>query len=421
MTDHHSLLDHAKNLTMSKEQKSKPIGYDATAHLANVKKVSKQSQIAQTIVKKAEAKIRQDIQSWKKAIQSTQLEDNPKWYLLHQLYDEIMLDALLTSQYNNRQLKAMSEAVVLKKPNGDVDVEQTELLNNAIFTNDINRHILDAKNKRHSLIEFSMDEDGKLKVDLINRKNVDPINGVVYPDYTEDKKIEYRDSAEYGTWLLEFESDDDYGLLNKAVPHVLFKRFAQSCWSELCEIYGIPPRVMKTNTQDPASLGRAEQMMTDMGAAAWFIIDEAETFEFAQGVSTKGEVYMELINLCNNEVSMLFSGAVIGQDTKNGNYSKEQSNQSMLQTLIDSDLQFLEKSWNSQVIPALIQLGILKGDLVYGYEQTEDLDQLWTMTKEALPYFDIAPDWIKEKFGIEVEGKREVQQNTLSLGADFFG
>ncbi|WP_446662918.1 phage portal protein family protein, partial [Flavobacterium psychrophilum] len=35
-------------------------------------------------------------------------------------------------------------------------------------------------------------------------------------------------------------------MLNKAVSHVLFKRFAQSCWSELCEIYGIPPRVLKT-------------------------------------------------------------------------------------------------------------------------------------------------------------------------------
>jgi len=34
----------------------------------------------------------------------------------------------------------------------------------------------------------------------------------------------------------------------------------------------------------------------------------------------------------------------------------------------------------------------------------------------------VKPEWVKEKFGVEVIGKREVpkQQNTLSLGADFF-
>ena len=72
---------------------------------------------------------------------------------------------------------------------------------------------------------------------------------------------------------MEFGSPRNYGLLNKAVPHALFKKFAHSCWSELCEIYGIPPRYIKTNTQDPEMLDRAEQMLRDMGSAAYFIID----------------------------------------------------------------------------------------------------------------------------------------------------
>ena len=39
------------------------------------------------------------------------------------------------------------------------------------------------------------------------------------------------------TMWIQYIFNYDYGLLNKAVPHVLFKKFAQSCWSELCEIY----------------------------------------------------------------------------------------------------------------------------------------------------------------------------------------
>lgn len=375
-----------------------------------------------TIAPKAVASTRKDIASWKTAEKLTNLVDLPKWYLIQQLFKEIKLDALLTSQLQNRQLKVLAERIVLKKANGEVDEEQTKLINNAKFTSEINKHILDSVFNGHSLIELSLNIEKVLQVDLLPRENIDPRNGRLYPDYTEDVFTPYREVAEYNTWLLEFGAKGDLGLLNNAVPHILFKRFAQSCWSELCEIYGIPPRVMKTNTQDPAMVKRGETMMKDMGAAAWFIIDESESFEWAKGVNTNGDVYSNLMTFCNNEISLLVTGAVIGQDTQNGSRSKDESGQEMLNTLCDSDLRLLEQAWNTTVIPALSKIGVLKGDITYGYEQTEDISQLWTMTKESLPYFDVKPEWVKEKFGIEVIGKREVpkQQNTLSLGADFF-
>ena len=375
-----------------------------------------------SIVPKAVARTRQDIASWNTALQLTKLEDNPKWYLLQQLYTETSLDALFTSQYKNRQLKALSKKIVLTKPNGEIDEEQSKLINNGIFTNEINRHILDSIYKIHSLIELSLNDEDVLQVDLIPRENVDPVGGFLYPDYTEDKKTDYRGVTEYGTWVLEFGEKGDLGLLNNAVPHVLFKRFAQSCWSELCEIYGIPPRVMKTNTQDPTMVKRAETMMRDMGAAAWFIIDESEKFEWAAAATTNGDVYKNLITLCNNEISLLMTGAVIGQDTKNGSRSKDESGQEMLNTLIDSDLRLIEKHWNSTVIPALVKIGVLKGELTYGYEQTEDLAQLWTMTKDILQYKNVEDEWVEEKFGIKVTGDRQQpnQQNNLKLDTDFF-
>lgn len=377
-----------------------------------------------SIAPKAVARTRQDIASWNRALRMTKLEENPKWYLLQQIYDEIALDALYTSQHKNRQLKALAESVVLKNPSGKVDEVQTKLLNEAIFTNEINKHILESTYRGHSLIEFSFDDNDTLQVDLIPRQNIDPVNGALYPDYTEDKKIMYRDVTEYGTWLLEFGEKGDLGLINNAIPHVLFKRFAQSCWSELCEIYGIPPRVMKTNTHDPAMVKRAERMMRDMGSAAWFIIDESEKFEWAAAATTNGDVYKNLIALCNSELSLLITGALIGQDTKNGSRSKDKSAQEMLQTLIVNDLFTIQKYWNTTVIPALKNIGVLKGEVSLGYKQTEDLTQLWKMTVEALPYYEVKADWVKEKFGIEIEGKREAKQNTLSLNAgidnDFF-
>lgn len=377
---------------------------------------------ADLIAPKSISQARKDIQSWKKALKQTQLIDHPKWYLLQQLYREVLLDALLKSQYENRRLKALARKPVLVKPNGDIDEDQTALLHNSIWAKDINRNILDANFFGFSVIEFT-NEDDDLQVNLINRDNINPRDGFLYPDYTDDKKIPYREVREYGTWILEFYEKDNQGLINAAIPHVLFKKFAESCWSELCEINGIPPRVLKTNTADPVMMARGKKMMQDMGAAAWLIIDENENLEWASSVPQNGDVYANLINLCNNEISMLISGAIIGQDTKHGNRSKDESAQEMLWDLIDDDLDTLTKYWNTKVIPALQNIGILKGDVSYGYEQAEDTEQLWKMTSEILPYKNVDDEWIKEKFGIEVTGDRTFGLDggsDLKAGEDLF-
>lgn len=395
-----------KNTRNNRRYRSKNKRYNNNKKYHFAGKVTSSADLSSLIVPKTISQTRKDINDWNKAQRLTQILDNPKWYLLQQLYDDISKDALLTSQYKNRSLKAISEKPVLRKPNGEIDEEQTKFLQNALFTSEINKHILDSNYRRISLIELKLDQEKQLQVSLLPRENLDPNGGFLYPDYGDDKKINYRELREYGTWVLEFQAKTGLGLLNKAVPHVLFKRFAQSCNSELCEIYGIPPRVMKTNTQDPSAMARGKRMMQDMGAAAWFIIDEQESFEFAQGVSTNGDVYRNLMNICNNEISLLFSGAIIGQDTKNGSRSKDESAKEMLQMLIDNDLQMMVRYWNSLVIPALKTIGVIKGEVTYDYEPSEDLEQLWKMTSEILPYKNIEDEWIKEKFGIEVTGER---------------
>jgi len=360
-------------------------------------------------VKKAISVAQQDIATWKRAQALKQSEDPRSWQL-QLLYDEIKNDALLTSQINNREQQSISMEFGLYKPNGEKDEEQTKILKKHPIYRFFNKEVLDADYVGDSLIELSFKPDlnGKLVLEgqSLPRANFEASTGLWFPDYNDDKNIKYREMAEYGIYILEFNSGG-LGLVNKAVSHVLFRRFAQSCWAELCEIFGIPPRVMKTNTQDTVMLNRAEQMMSDMGAASWFIIDDTESFEFAKGVATSGEVYENLIKLCGNEISMLISGAVIGQDTKNGNRSKEESNQEVLWYLVQDDMSKLEQAWNNTIIPALVKHGILKGELTFAFDEAEDLEQLWNMTKEAMQYYDIDPKYLQEKFGIQATGKRE--------------
>lgn len=358
------------------------------------------------IAKNSISRTRQDISSWQRALRQADNMDNPRRTLLQNLYKDISLDALLTSQLSNRINITTSSSFSIRQGE-DVNDEITAMLASSNWFTDLIRYILESRFYGTTVVELITDELGNIKPVIFPRTHVIPEQGFVLWDVSEKAGFDYRNSKEYGTYVLEFGDEKDYGLLNRAIPHVLFKKFAHSCWSELCEVYGIPPRVIKTNTQDPRMLSRAESMMRDFGASAWFIIDETESFEFARGADTNGDVYANLIRLCNNEMSMLISGAVIGQDTEHGNESKENVSMQQFVRLCDSDKQYVEKYMNSAVMGALYQIGILPEGCSFSFDQKENLDELYTRTIGFLPYFDIDSEWVKQKFSIEVTGAKQ--------------
>ena len=391
------------------------------------KKVTKNTiQATRNIIPKTIAKTRSDVLVWKNALNFAENIDTPKIFPYYNLVKDMVIDAHLSSQIQNRKLKTISAGFTIKKENGEPHKELTDKLQKSVWFNQIIEHILDSIYFGYTLIEFNKIENEELIqgqlpttiVTLVPRQNVIPQKGIIVNDYTDDKGVDYINASEYGTWLLDFGQVGDLGLINKTIPHILFSRFAQSCWSELCEIYGIPPRVMKTNTRDAGALRRAEKMMTDMGAAAWFIIDESEQFEWAQtGMPTTGQVYDGLIKLCRDNISLLISGAIIGQDTKFGSKGREEASQEALQNLVNADQTLIEQYMNTKVLPALYQIQVLseKG-LSFQYDQVEDLSELWQRTVDIMPYKNIPDEWIKNKFGVEVQGERNTTPASSEKG-----
>lgn len=386
---------------------TKRIGFtDTNSHKTDTSAVKNHKPtMANKVARKQVLLTRKDIADWKWSERLFYSPTEPKSYLLQEIFADISNDALFTSQMNNRKEQTVSAPYEMVTLDEKIDDKMTDVLRAIPVITDIIGYMIDSEWFGNSTVELSM-KDGFHKAELINRRNiVGGTFGRFYPDTSMNQWIPYREVKEYGKWILEFDSDH-IGMLNKAVPHILFKKFAQSCWSELCEIYGIPPRVMKTETRDPAMLDRAEEMMREVGAAAWFIIDSTEDFQFAQGVSTNGDVYNNLITLCNNETSMLVSGAIIGQDTKNGNESKEKTSIQIFDRLVDADKRMVETYMNSVVIPALYKIGWIPSTTSrFRFSSVEDTDKLFTMVEKILPHKEVDNDWIEEKFGIKVANK----------------
>lgn len=382
-----------------------------------VRKLSLNSRqdIASQIIEKSTYSVRSDIGEWNRAKDLAKSVEFPSRWRLYNLLNKIADDEKIIAETQKRKLPSLSANFLFKDSNGEINLELTANLQNEQWFNDIVENIIDSRFYGHRLIQLN-EKDGKRAVELIPSQNVIPNKGIIYPDYTDNTKvIKYKDLREYGRYLLEFGKPKNFGLYNSAVPIILFKQFARSCWSELCEIYGIPPRVMKTDTQDPTALAKAKKMMQAFGAAAWFIIDSTEEFEFAKGVDTNGDVYSNLITNCDNAAALLINGAITGADTKNGSYGKEKVGADISQELIIADQSYVEQQMKSVVIPALISIGWLPEGISFEYEKNSDLEGLWAKVKEAMQYYEFDEEWMNDSFGFKIIGKR---QTGLALGAN---
>ena len=359
---------------------------------------------------------RKDFADWKSAQQYAQSIYNPKQYLLQRLYKDVMQDALMTSQIEGLRIsKTKGADFDIIARDGKTDELSTQIIKDSGLYESIAEMVIESLFYGYSVIELSKDRTGGVRAVSIPRENIEPVQGLFLPDCTSDGgAIHYRNIREFGKTILEvIPKPDDLGFINKAVPYVLIKKFAFSCWSEFCEIFGMPPRVLKTNTQDKSMLDRAEVMMREIGSAAYFIIDTNEELDFGQGVTSNGDVYSNLIAKCDSQISLINLAAVIGQDTQNGNYSKEESSAKLTDSVIAADKRLVEQTFNRQVLPALAALGLVKDGLRLQISKSKDIEALWSKTVQAMPYYEVDPAWIKDTFGIEVTAKKAGQLSAI--------
>ena len=368
---------------------------------------SREKFIAAVIKSRTPIVHRKDISDWQNAKQAALRIDNPRFSQLQELFDYIMDDAHLSSQVLLRKSMPLGSEYDLVRENGDTDDQATYNLTVMPSTRRLLNAILDAQLYGYSLVELDPrpGNPDPLGITLIDRRHIDPRNGLVLIDTSDTTGIPYRELREFGTYILEFRGEG-LGLLDKAVPHVLFKRFAQSCWSEFCEVCGMPPRVIKTNTQDPNLRDKYLEMLSNYGSGANGVIDIDDEMIFVATNASNGEAYENLIRLCSNELSLLINGAVLGQDTRYGSNSKEETSADLNAKLIKFDFDYIEANFNTIVIPALVTLGIIPQGLRFRFRQQEDTSELFNQTMQAAQYFDIDPEWVKEKFGIEVIGPK---------------
>ncbi len=384
------------------------------------KKQARPNQLLDKVIAGTTARARKNIQSWRNALRQAENTESPRRTLYYDLCDELELDAHLFAEMQRRILAVRGCEFSLIGNKGVAEPEKTALLKRPWFY-DLIDLAMQSIFYGHSLVQIGDLKQGEITgVELIKRKHVIPEKGLFVFEQGEDKGVLYREDLSYAPFLIEIGKNDDLGLFNKCAPHVLYKRFAQSAWSEFCEIFGMPVRVGKTNTRDTESLNRMENMLINMATANYAVIDKDDILEFVETAKSNGEVYKGLIDLSNAEISKLINSAVIGGEGEGGSRSKEEVGERLGQQIYDADKQWFEGLINYTVIPKLVDLGYQIDGFTFKFEKAKDINKLWEMTKGALEHYEVDEDFIRETFNIPITGKKKIETNPNKLNAGGF-
>ncbi|WP_299262587.1 DUF935 family protein [uncultured Porphyromonas sp.] len=360
------------------------------------------SSLIQRITEKQASQTARDMQHWRRAKQVATRVDLPKRDLLDDLVNDLLYDTHLSSQMELRRDRSLAKPYTILKADGSTDEETTALLSQSSAFSLLMQIALETPFYGHSLVEILPASEGLFTANLLPRRHVVPKLGWILFDLSDSKGYDYRSDPGYGKTLIEMGDPNDLGILFDCAPATIYKRYAMASWSEFCEIYGIPPRVLKINTDDSEAMERAADMMQRMGSANWAIVDKDEDLSFAAGVSDNGDIFQKLIYAAKEDVSLKICGATLGQDTQYGNRSKEESSLELLEAKCSADRRLLERVMTSTILPALARQGFIPEGLRFAYLQEEDKEALWTRTVSLLPYYNVDEEWIRNTFGVEI-------------------
>lgn len=375
---------------------------------------------------------KKDVQTWRRAWQMAINHEMPKRLELYNVYTDTEIDGHLSGAISqlNDAVKQRSFKVVDRKTRKEKP-EITELLE-AEWFKDLMHHALMSRYWGHSLIQLGdvITVDGRKTIShcqLVPREHVVPEFGLILPEASDepDKGISYRE-GKIAQWVIEAGTSHGLGLYLKASPHTISKKNMLAFWDQFGELFGHPIRIAKTSNPDPKERSRVENMLTQMGAAAWGLFPEGTEIDIKE--ASRGdafEVYDKRIVRANSELSKMVLTQTMTMDD-GSSLSQSQVHEKMFKQTVESEADRFRDLVNNRLIPRLALLGFPINpatDLFeWDYALEYSPDQMNKLEENIMRDYEIDPKYFVEKYNIPVMGRKQPNP-AFSLkqeGMDFF-
>ncbi|QCW20344.1 hypothetical protein [Flavobacterium phage FPSV-S1] len=385
-------------------------------NIAREKRETRQqnNDIRKSVVKSIFTRIAAGVKEWKNAGAQFDNIIAPNNTELIRVFKDIEIDAHLWALMRTIQLKVISTKFNVYNAAGEIDEESTKKLTQKWFRR-FCLFTIEADFYGFSLVQMGDIVNGNFQdCELVPREYVVQQRGGVKKSLNDKQNLIPFDDPEFINWVIPIGERFNMGLLYKAAPLVIKKKEVISAWSESAEIFGMPTRIGRTNINSPTHRANMEDMLENMGSAAWGVFDKDDEIQLIEGgKSDFYKIYDEFINRVNSELSKLIL-LQTGTTDEKAFVGSAEVHEGILSNVIQSYILNVEDATNEQLIPLCNRQGVLPAGcyLKADNEQKITPKELFDMVKEILPHYNVKKEWISEFFGIPFEEEDELNVNT---------
>ena len=370
------------------------------------KKKEEQLVINQVVVQAPQRRV-YDVGDWRSAMRSA---DIGRVKPLYDLFDEILIDGVLADAIDKRTEAVLSAGVTFVDAQGEEISEITDIINSSAGETML-RSILAQRFYGRSGFEISF-ADG-FTCQPFKPKYIDLQHKAILLNDVGDKSVSYADNSQ----ILILGQPLDYGLLLKAAPFAVYKRGGFGDYAQWIELFGMPQRIGKYNTYDPASRALLEEAFKNAGSAPYLIIPKESDIETREGSSGSGTSYDEFRKACNEEMLITILGQTLTTvQGERGARSLGEVHMEVEQNKHKGDVRFVERVLNERVIPMLEARGFnLQGGRFMFPREAEPLTVADIVNLSEI--IQIPAAFVHDKYGIPMpkDGEQIARKQTQEV------
>jgi phage gp29-like protein len=367
------------------------------------KTVAPKSDIILKLQQEFQDRSRKDIQKWRQAIKLAENPDDPRWYLMQDLIDDLLIDAHVSSVIGIRKSATLNHRfyVIDKKSKEQLD-EQTELLNKKWFY-DFMDESLNAIVRKYSVLQLFRYGD-TIKLDIIPRRNICPQSTRIYTEVGGSNSIDY---STYPN-VIEILHNSKFGIFNDISANVIWKRNVLQSNAEFSERFGMP--LITATTSNKADVPRIDQALKNLGESATGVLPNG-TEIIVHDLANQGnpeKVYLEPAKFHDNQISKRFLGSTTITDEGANRNQTQVHIETLDDKLATDDKRMVTFTVNDKLFPLLQLFGFPFNaeTMAFQFDETEDLtlSEQWSITNEALNHFDLEEDEVRKTFNLPIKG-----------------
>ena len=299
----------------------------------------------------------------------------------------MLLDPHIYSQLQLRKYAILSCDVTFEGDEKAVDVVKTAL-------SEINFHkdlydLLSALEFGFSVCEVIWKKEEIWKVKAIERRDpqlfrFNKENQLIYRDGkpVEDKKFIYL------AYNATHENPYGESVLKPVYYAWKLKQLALNYWEIAMEKYAVPPllgRISESASEE--DINRLEEILAKIESSAGVVVSGVDEIRAIE-IGDKVDVFKELIEFCNKEISKALTGQYLGSETGDrGSYALAKVHKDMFLYVVRSDAKLLEHKLNITLIPWILELASVQGECKIRLSLREDieLDKLLDLMDRGFP------------------------------------